>query len=154
MILRGSGHKYDGSWRMVLYEADGAGKCSPKLAKSYLDEEIQVYHEQRQRELVRLHRALFAGEISPIGFFAGLQRVDLRYLASCVRLRPAQVRSHLTPAGFERIDVRTLRRYARVFDIAVADFFAFTELADGLGAQTEHAQDRLVEQIKVFVGPA
>ena len=149
MIVQGKRAKYDGGWRLVGYETGPDGKCAPELRKSDMDAEIAVFYEQRAKEFARLHGRLFAGELSPVGFFIELQRLSPQEVAVRMRLRPGVVKRHATPAGFESVPIETLRRYARLFDVAVADFFQFVELAGDLTPSVRHGQDGLVQHVRV-----
>ena len=150
--IEGKGAKYDGNWRLVMYETGPDGRCSPELRKSDMDAEIAVFYQQRQKEFARLHGRLFAGELSPVGFFIELQRLSPQEVAVRMRLRPGVVKRHATPAGFESVPIETLRRYARLFDVAVADFFEFVELAEDLTSSVRQGQGGLVQH--VCVAPA
>jgi hypothetical protein len=147
--IEGKGAKYDGNWRLVMYETGPDGRCSPELRKSDMDAQISEYYEQREKEFMRLHGRLFAGELSPVGFFIELQRLSPQEVAARMRLRPSVVKRHSTPAGFESVPVETLRRYARLFDVAVADFFQFVELAGGLAPSVRQGQGGLVQHVRV-----
>jgi hypothetical protein len=114
-----------------------------------MDAEIAVYHEQRRKELRRLHGRLMAGELSPIGFFLELQRMSPEELAPRMRLRAAVVRGHCTPTKFRELTVELLQRYARVFDVAVGDFFQLVELRDELRVEVRTGQAGLVQHVQV-----
>jgi hypothetical protein len=154
MIVRSTGPKENGTRQLVMYETDGSGKCSGELRPSDFDAEIPVYHEQRHKEFVRLHARLFAGDMSPIGFFIELQRMSVGEVATRLRLRASVVKSHTTPEGFERIPIEMLRRYARLFDLSVGDFFQFVELAGQLTAEVKPGQGGLLQHIRVAAGSA
>ena len=149
MIVQAKGARYDGGWRLVMYDAGPDGKCAPELRKSDMDAEIEVYYLQREKEFARLHGRLFAGELSPVGFLLELQRLSPEEVAPRMRLRPSVVRRHATPAGFEAVTIEILRRYARVFDVAVADFFHFVEVGDELAASVRQGQGGLVQHVQV-----
>jgi hypothetical protein len=61
------------------------------------------------------------------------------------------VERHATPDGFARATVDELRRYARVFDVGVADFFSFVFVHGDLECAARRLLDRLIE--RVDVGP-
>jgi hypothetical protein len=149
MIVQAKGARYDGGWRLVMYDAGPDGKCSPALRKSDMDAEIEVYYEQREKEFARLHGRLLAGELSPVGFVMELQRLSPEEVATRMRLRPGVVRRHATTAGFESATIEILRRYARVFDVAVADFFHFVEVAEDLTASVRQGQGGLIHHVRV-----
>lgn len=151
MIVREKGEQYDGSHRVVYYTTDDSGKCVPEHVKSEFDEQIASYYELRVAELARLQDSLLKGEISPIGFFVQYCNMTVQDTAARVRTSPGKVRKHMTPKGFETVKVGTLLRYARVFDIAVGDFFQFTHLAGDLPATVQRFHDRLIARITVGI---
>jgi Cro/C1-type HTH DNA-binding domain len=150
MIVSSKREEYDGSFRLVLYETDSAGKCVPKYTKSDFDEQIDTYYTQRATEFDRLKTALFKGEISPIGFFLEYYHMNLKDLAARIQLRPGKVKKHLTPKGFASVNVATLQKYARIFDTNVADFFSFTFIPDGLSIESARYHDRLLQEITIL----
>lgn len=149
MITTGKREKYDGSWRIVLYETDTAGKSMPQLTKSSFDEDIDSFYQQREQDFAKLHGRLFANEISPLCFFMELTHMTVEDAAARMKLRKSAVRSHLEPAGFDRLNVATLKRYAQLFDIAVGDFFQFTRLTGECLVKVHHASGRLVTEIEI-----
>jgi hypothetical protein len=153
MIVRDKRETYDGGWRLVRFETGPDGTCAPRLASSDFDEQIDTFYAQRVDERTRLTARLLAGEISPVAFFMEYWNMDVKDTAARMRLRPSAVRKHMTARGFERVRVETLKRYARVFDIAVADFFQFLRLPEGIDAEVRNLNDRLVQQVAVAVRP-
>lgn len=147
MIISSRREKYDGSWRIILYETDAAGQSTPHLTKSSFDEDIDSFYEQRQRDLERLEARLFAGEISPLCFFMELTHMTVEDAAARMKLRKSVVRDHMTPAGFEHASIGTLKGYAKLFDLSLADFFQFTRLEGEFSVTVRHSQDRLVQEI-------
>ena len=60
---------YDGSWRIVLYDAADGGNCTGALTRSSFDADIDDYYVQREKEIVRLKEAVFKNEISLLAVF-------------------------------------------------------------------------------------
>ena len=149
MIVSSKPDSYDGSWRIVLYEVDKNGRCEAQLTKPELDDQIPSYYVQRDLELKRLEQALTAGEISPIGFFMQYHSMDIKDLAARMRLSRGAVKKHLTPKGFARVKVEALQRYARIFDIAVSDFFQFTYVPEALGVEQSRHLERLLLKVTI-----
>jgi hypothetical protein len=61
------------------------------------------------------------------------------------------VKKHLTPKGLDTIKVEQLRRYARIFDIAVSDFFQFTHVPENVTVEVEKYQGRLIQNVSIAV---
>jgi hypothetical protein len=153
VIVRATRETYEGGWRLLLYEAGEGGKLAPRLATSDFDEQIDSFFAQRADLFERLSRELLAGEISPVAFFMDYWNMDLKDTAARMRLRPSAVRRHRTAKGFARVRVETLQRYARLFDVAVADFFQFLHLPDGTTAEVRALRDRLFQRVTVAARP-
>jgi hypothetical protein len=149
MIISSKREQYDGSWRLVLYETDPDGKCHPKYTKTEFDEYIGTYYVQRDMELKRLQKELYTGHISPVCFFMTYHHMDLRDLASRMKLRKSTVKKHLTSKGFDAIKVEELRRYARIFDISVSDFFQFTHIPEKVSVQVDRYDGRLIQSVSI-----
>jgi hypothetical protein len=133
MIVQSKTGRYDGSWRIPTYDTGPDGTCRPELRKSDMDSEIEVYYQQREKEFARLHGRLFAGELSPVGFYLELQRLSPEEVAARMKLRASVVRRHATPAGF----------------VAVADFFHFVEPSGELAIDVRQGQAGLVHHVRV-----
>lgn len=149
MITRSARARYGGGFRFVQYEPGPSDRCEARVSESLFEAEIDTYYEQQQILLERLAPRVLAGEISPIAAYMELQRMTVVDAAARLRLRRGVVRSHMTRQGFERATVETLARYARLFDVSVADFFQITHLGEGLTAEAEHGPGRVVMRLAV-----
>jgi len=147
LIISDSAEKLANPSRVVLYDAGEDGRCVPTVKNAEFNDEIDVYYEQRAKELVRLHGRLMAGDLSPVGFFVEYQRMDPKDVAARARVSASAVRRHMTPSGFDGVTAGQLRTYARIFDISVADFFCFTFVGPGLEVTSTRHHDRLIQQI-------
>ena len=147
MIISEDRERYDGTFRLVLYSADDRGHCRAEMCRSEMDDQIDSFYAQRQLEFERLKQQLLGGEISPIGFCLTYQNMTVADLAARMRLSRRQVKRHLRPKGFATVTVEQLQRYARVFDVGVADFFQFLVEGKGTSVSVEQSADRLVQQV-------
>ncbi len=155
MIISTKPKTHDKPFCMVMYHRDASGRCTPSYVESEHVENIHAYYLQRSLEMKRLHEAVIAGKISPVAFFIQYQHMDLKDVAARVKLRPGQVRKHMTLEGFAKARVEELQRYARVFDIAVSDLFDFTFIEDNIAVESERFHDRLIHQATFkAAGPA
>ena len=154
MIVSSKREQYDGSWRLVLYDTDEDGKCVPRLTKTEFDDDIDTYYVQRVVELDRLRQELVACKISPVCFFMKYYHMDIKDLAARMRLAKKTVKKHLTSEGFDTVKVEELKRYARIFDVAVSDFFSFIFVNEDLSVKTDEFNDRLVQCVTISVKDA
>lgn len=149
MITTRSREAYDGSWRIVLYAPGEGGKVGGELTRSSFDAEIDDYYVQREKELARLQSDLLEDRISPLAVYMQLSRMTVDDAAARMRLRKSKVKDHLTPKGFDAMPIEVLRRYARLFDISVADFFQFTHLDGDLAADVQRSPSGLAQKVRV-----
>ncbi|MFH1130150.1 MAG: hypothetical protein V1754_02370, partial [Pseudomonadota bacterium] len=90
-----------------------------------------------------------AGELSPIGFFAEYQNFNLRDLAKRVGVSKNKLMKHMTPQGFDAIDVKTLKKYAKNFDVALCDFFQFIYVPGEIEVSVKTSSDRVIQQVTI-----
>jgi hypothetical protein len=153
MIITGRRETYDGTWRIVNYATESDGVLQPRFETTFGDAVIPQFFEQQELNFGRLHKQFVDGAISPIGFYAGLTRMNLEDLAARVGLRRSTVRAHLTPEGFARVRVRELEAYARQFDVCVADFFQIAYLREGVVvAEAKHDEARRLQTLVLAPG--
>ena len=149
MLLTAKRETYDGKLRLMMYEADGSGRCTGRLERVEFDDQIDVFYEQRARELERLVTQLESGEISPVALFATYHNVTVADLAARTRTSGRRVKSHLTPRGFLRATVKELAAYARVFDVAVCDFFQLAVAEKDLEVRATRSKDGLLQRLEI-----
>jgi len=68
-----------------------------------------------------------AGEVSPLAYHMARQQMDVAMLAGYLKLYRWQVKRHLRPEIFARLDRKLLARYADLFRISVAELCALPE---------------------------
>lgn len=65
------------------------------------------------------------GELSPIAYYMEKCLMDVGLLAKYVGKWKWQVKKHLKPAGFKKLDNSLLEKYAEVFEIKVDELINF-----------------------------
>lgn len=153
MIIQEKAEGYDGSFRLIMYEPDENGKLTEHARRSELEDQIETYYEQRQLEMERLKQQIQNGEISPIALCMTFQQMTVADLSARAKVAKRHVKKHLTPAGFRELTVELLQRYAKVFDVAVADFFQFLIVKEGVEVKAVHSNERLVQTIEAYPEP-
>jgi len=151
MIIRDERERFAGGFRVIQYERDGDGRCVPRLRPPDAEAEIDQFYALRAEEFGRLYEQLCAGALSPIGFFLAYHKISPKEVGPMVGLGARAVEKHASPEGFARATVGELMRYARVFDVAVPDFFSFVFAHGDLACESRRLCDRLLE--RVDVGP-
>ncbi|MDD5306303.1 MAG: helix-turn-helix transcriptional regulator [Deltaproteobacteria bacterium] len=154
MIITGTRQRFEGGLRIIRYERNETGRCVPCLRPPETEAEIDIYYEQRDIDFKRLHGELCAGVMSPVGFFAAYFNMSPKDIAPMVGLSESTVGKHMSPRGFEKATIEILKRYARVFDISVADLFSFVFLHGDLDHEVHYLADRLMERVDVNRRPS
>jgi hypothetical protein len=153
MIIRDERERFEGGFRVIQYERDDEGRCVPTLRPPDAVAEIDQFYALRAEEFGRFYEQLCAGELSPVGFFLAYHKMSPREVGPMVGLSARTVERHASPGGFARATVEELQRYARVFDVAVPDFFCFVFVHGELACTSRRLGDRLLERVDVGTRP-
>ncbi len=86
----------------------------------------EVVHEKMKEA----RQQILQGKLSPIAYYMEKNIMDVKLLATFIRLPKWKVRRHLTPAGFGKLDETILRRYADIFHVPVEALTNFKETAE------------------------
>lgn len=152
MILTDKIDKFDKSQKAILYEKDESQNCVPVSKTLYLagDNDLgDEYYYTRAVELERLIEELKSGKISPIKLFIDHLTMDERDMAHRMRIPYRKLKKHLTIEGFKKINIETLEKYAKIFDITLADFFQVIKMTSGKVTSEERYHDRLFQYLTI-----
>lgn len=108
--------------QVILYVEKEDGKFGPIqtgsfISANYLDD---YFYKRRNLEL-SLRKRVIDGEISPVYYYMVLEDLSISELSLRVRLSKQRVEKHLEPKHFGKCSVEELRKYARVFNVPVAN---------------------------------
>ena len=110
--------------QVVLYAEKGDGTFGPLQTGSYMAGNNISEHFRITSNLSRsLVEQLKAGTISPIYYFMMIEGLNPDELSGRTGISKFMVKKHLTPGGFKRIRISSLKRYADVFNIPLANMF-------------------------------
>jgi len=108
--------------QMILYVEKDDGKYGPMQTGSYLSANYMDDYVYKRRNLeMELREQLISGAISPVKYYMVLEDLSLSELAARAGVRKSKVRKHLDPKQFGIVTADELSRYARVFNIPVAN---------------------------------
>jgi hypothetical protein len=124
---------FDGM-REVCYAVDEAGRYV--LAESAGWEPANIANIQAweviHREVAVVLARVRAGELSPLAYQMARNQMDAKLLAGYAGLFVWQVRRHMQPGAFRRLNRAQLTRYAAIFRISAEDLCRIPEAsADG-----------------------
>lgn len=92
------------------------------LSKNYLDD----YLDKIRKWDAELKDKLDKGEISPVYYYMTMLEMGEGDLASRVGICKWRLKKHLRMDGFAKMKLKTLRKYADVFDVPVSNLLHFT----------------------------
>jgi hypothetical protein len=111
----------EGRFEDVCYALDENGNYVPVLSKGWnpkTDALLQAWEVINERVELTRQRVL-SGELSPISYYMEKNLMDLKLLSDYVGLPKRKVRKHLKPDRFNKLEEKTLMRYAETFGISV-----------------------------------
>lgn len=110
--------------QVVLYAEKDDGTYGPMQTGSYM---AGTNISEHFRVTENLHRSLTeqlkAGKISPVYYFMMIEGLNADELAGRTGISRRKVRKHLTPEGFSKMKISSLKKYADVLNIPVANMF-------------------------------
>jgi len=107
----------------MVYAVDENGEYTTELSTGWepktiaLDNAIKVIEER----VTEAKKRVLNNETSPIEYYMELHKMDLPILASYVGLWKWRVKRHFKPSVFRKLSLRTLKKYADVFEISIDD---------------------------------
>jgi hypothetical protein len=120
-----------GERTFVVYVEKEDGSYGPVETGSVMVQEYFDDFLAKQRHLeARLRADLTEGRISIVAYYATLLSMGEGDLAARVGVSRRRVRTHMTPGGFAKLRLETIRRYAAIFDVPVANLFQIIDDAD------------------------
>ena len=115
--------------RKALYALDDQGNYTQAATSGWEAEEIVLHQviddfEEKAKQAASRVRN---NETSPIEYFMYRKWMDTLTLAQAMGLYHWQVKQHLKPAVFKKLDDKALSEYARIFGISVDTLRHFPE---------------------------
>ncbi len=130
--------KDDGSYDSIM--------TGSYIVKNYVDDFWEKKHRLERECLEKIKK----GEASPIYLYMMLEELTEFELAGRVGISPRRVRKHLKPEHFETMTLKTLKRYAEVFDVPVINLFqAVVAKKSGLQISVEKTDNPLFYFLKI-----
>lgn len=112
--------------RELCYAVDENGRYTAVPSRGWeaktlaLNESLKLIDER----IAATKEAVTAGKLSPIPYYMELHRMDMPLLASYVGIHRWFVKRHFQPSRFHKLKDKTLKKYADVFGITVAELKA------------------------------
>ncbi|KAB7624164.1 hypothetical protein [Alkalilimnicola sp. S0819] len=111
-----------GGVRKAVYAQDESGRFTTVPSRGWAVEEtvttmaVDLFRQQAEAARQRV----LEGKASPLAFHMYNRRMDATVLAQSTGLFGWQVRRHLKPGPFQRLNAKKLARYAQALDLSIS----------------------------------
>ncbi|MCX6333381.1 MAG: hypothetical protein NT092_03655 [Bacteroidia bacterium] len=110
--------------QVILYAEKGDGTYGPFQTGSYMaGVNISEHFRITGNHTRALLEQLKAGIISPVYYFMMIEGLTADELAGRTGISKFRVKKHLTPKGFSKMRISTMKRYTDVLNIPLANMF-------------------------------
>jgi hypothetical protein len=118
-----------GGEKKLLYALDENGRYAGSTTTGWEVEEIVLLDalEDYDRKAAEARQRVLENQSSPIEYFMYMRRMDLITLAQAMGLFRWQVKRHLKPEIFRKLDAALLQQYADLLRIPLAALTRFEE---------------------------
>jgi hypothetical protein len=118
-----------GGERKLLYALDENGRYTGATTTGWEVEEIVLLDalDDYDRKAAEARQKVLQHQASPIEYFMYMRRMDLITLAQAMGLFRWQVKRHLKPEIFRKLDAALLQQYADLLRIPLAALTRFEE---------------------------
>jgi hypothetical protein len=118
-----------GGERKLLYALDENGRYTGATTTGWEVEEIVLLDalDDYDRKAAEARQKVLQHQVSPIEYFMYMRRMDLITLAQAMGLFRWQVKRHLKPEIFRKLDAALLQQYADLLRIPLAALTRFEE---------------------------
>ena len=118
-----------GGEKKALYALDENGRYTTATTTGWRVEEIVLLDAlaDYDRKAEEARQRVLKNRTSPIEYFMYIRRMDLTTLAQAMGLFKWQVKRHLKPEAFRKLDASLLQQYADLFRVPLAALTHFEE---------------------------
>jgi len=119
--------------KYIFYAEKDDGTYGTVEGGSYMMEnEIDDFWFKKSHLEKTLRGQLLKGDISPINYYMILEEMTVAELASRSGICKCRVKRHIKPEGFKKASIGELQKYAKAFNVQMANFFQIVETSTGL----------------------
>ena len=107
----------------VCYAVDESGKYVTALSRGWevKADALGVAWEAIAERMAAAKEKVINGQASPILYFMELKLMDIEIIAAYTGFWKWQVKRHLKPSVFKKLNIKKLQKYATVFEISVEE---------------------------------
>ncbi len=112
---------FEGKFKVVKYAVDDDGNYGTVGSVGWEPENTVLNQawDEINKKVEETKKKIEAGELSPLAYHMEKNIMDVGMLSQYMDISKRKVAKHLEPSGFDSLDVKTLEKYAEVFDISV-----------------------------------
>lgn len=109
--------------REICYATDASGKYTTALSEgwSVKNKALDSAWEDIQLRIATARKKVETKAASPLLFFMEKNLMDIKILSSYTGFYTWQIKRHLKPSVFQKLNEKKLARYAAVFNVHVDD---------------------------------
>ncbi|CAM4243133.1 hypothetical protein ACU8V7_09610 [Zobellia nedashkovskayae] len=107
----------------LTYAVDENGEYTTELSSGWDPKTIALSNAIKDIEerVANAKERVEKNKTSPIEYYMELHKMDLPILSSYVGLWQWRVKRHFKPKNFQKLNQKTLQKYADVFDISIEE---------------------------------
>lgn len=111
----------------LVYATDEKGNYTTALSTGWEPKTIALSNsiEEINNRITAAKEQVRNGEISPIGYFMELHKMDIAVLSSYAGLWKWRVKRHFNPKVFSGLSDKILQKYAKAFSISIDELKNF-----------------------------
>jgi len=112
---------FEGKFKVMKYAVDEDGKYGTVGSSGWEPENAVLNQawDEINKKVEETKKKIEACELSPLAYHMEKNIMDVGMLSQYMDISKRKVAKHLEPSGFDNLDVKTLEKYAEVFDISV-----------------------------------
>ncbi|MCB0756495.1 MAG: helix-turn-helix transcriptional regulator [Flavobacteriales bacterium] len=112
---------FEGKFKVVKYAIDDDGNYGTVGSVGWEPENTVLNQawEEINKKVEETKKKIESGELSPLAYHMEKNIMDVGMLSQYMDISKRKVAKHLEPSGFNDLDIKTLEKYAEVFDISV-----------------------------------
>ena len=109
------------NFRELCYAVDKDGEYTTENSSGWEPKTIALSNaiEDINQRIEDAKKRVLEGKTSPIEYYMELHKMDVGILASYVGIWQWKVKRHFKPVIFQKLNDKTLEKYAEVFDISI-----------------------------------
>ena len=111
----------DENGRYVLAQSDGWEPANIANIQAW-----EVIYNEISEVLIKVH----AGELSPLAYYMARHQMDAKLLSGYAGLFCWQVRRHMKPGPFSKLNPTMLARYASIFKVTTEDMKCAPQISE------------------------